>query len=159
MAAIVTILYLEFTNPRRMRFHSQLHVDALPELNQFIVRFADRRGWDTAMKERLSAVAEDTLLKLAPLDIEGNEDEDSDDRQLVVLASGNGQVADLEFIGGGSGENVEDQARQLQQHDTETSLEHEILLLLLRSYASLVRHQQYHDTDIITVRVDPPGVS
>ena len=156
-AAIVMILYLEFTNPRRMRFQSQLHADALPELNQFIARFSDRRGWDPAMKERLSAVAEETLLTLAPLDLEGNVDEPRDDRQLVVLASSDGPVADLEFIGGGSGENIEDQVRQLQQHDTETPLEHEISLLLLRNYASSVRHQQYHDTDIITVRVDPPG--
>lgn len=131
LAAIVMILYLEFTNPRRMRFQSQHHVDALPELNQFIARFADHRGWDTAMKKRLSTVAEETLLKLTPLDLEENEDDDSDDRQLVVLASSDGPVADLEFIGGGSGENVDDQVRQLQQHDA----------------------------DIITVRVDPPGVS
>ena len=108
------------------------------------------------MKERLSAVAEETLLTLAPLDLEGNDDV-RDDRRLVVLASSEGPVADLEFIGGGSGENVEDQVRQLQQHDTETPVEQEISLLLLRNYASSVRHQQYHDTDIITVRVDSSG--
>ena len=64
LAAIVMILYLEFTNPRRMRFRSKLHIDALPDLNEFIAKFADRRGWDVAMKERLSAVAEETLLTL-----------------------------------------------------------------------------------------------
>ena len=48
LAAVVMILYLEFTNPRRMRFQSPLHVDALPALNVFIDRFADRRGWDVA---------------------------------------------------------------------------------------------------------------
>ena len=47
LAAVVMILYLEFTNPRRMRFQSPLHVDALPALNVFIDRFADRRGWGT----------------------------------------------------------------------------------------------------------------
>ena len=61
LAAIIMILYLEFTNPRRMRFQSQLHIDALPDLNEFIAKFATRRGWDTAMQERLSAVAEETL--------------------------------------------------------------------------------------------------
>ena len=66
-------------------------------------------------------------------------------------------MADLEFIGGGGAGNVEDQVRQLQQHDTEEPAENEISLLLLRSFASSVRHQQYHDTDIITVRVGPPG--
>ena len=35
--------------------------------------------------------------------------------------------------------------------------EEELSLQLLRSYASSVQHQQYHDTNIITVRVDPPG--
>ncbi len=171
LAAIVMILYLEFTNPRPMRFRSRLHIDALPELNEFISRFAARRGWDDAMRERLSAVAEDTLLTLAPLDLADEfggdldgEPEDSpetgegapSERQLVVLASSEGLMADLEFIGGGNDENVEDRVRQLQQYDSETPAEHGISLLL-RSYASSVRHQQYHDTDIITVRVSPPG--
>ena len=155
LAAIVMVLYLELTNPRRMRFQSQLHVDALPDLNDFIARFAARRGWGDGMKDRLSAVAEETLLTLAPLDLEGNDDT-PDDRRLIVLASSDGPVADLEFIGGGNEANIEDQVRQLQQHDSETPVEHEISLLLLRSYASSVRHQQYHDTDIITVRVVPP---
>ncbi len=156
LAVVVMVLYLEFTNPRRMRFQSQLHVDALPELNEFIAKFAGRRGWDTAMQERLSAVAEETLLTLAPLDLEGNDDT-GDDRRLVVLASGDGPVADLEFIGGGNDENMEDRLRQLQQYDSETPVENELSLRLLRSYASSVRHQQYRDADIITVRVGPPG--
>ena len=152
------ILYLELTNPRRMRFQSRLHADALPELNEFIAKFAARRGWDAAMKDRLSAVAEETLLTLAPLDLSLEEDEDpQDERRLVVVASSDGQVADLEFIGGGNESNIEDQVRQLQQHDSETPPENEISLRLLRNYASSVRHQQYHGTDIITVRVGPPG--
>ena len=159
LAAIVMVLYLELTSPRRMRFQSQLHIDALPELNEFIARFAAQRGWDTEMKNRLSAVAEETLLTLAPLDlsldVEEKEEEDGDERRLVVVASSDGPVADLEFIGGGDSENIEDRVRQLQQHDVETTAEHELSLQLLRSYASSVRHQQYHDTDIITVRVAP----
>ena len=163
LALVVMILYLEFTNPRRMRFQSRLHIDALPDLNAFIARFATRRGWDDAMKDRLSAVAEETLLTLAPLDLEGllaDEDEDTkatgEQRQLVVIVSGEGQIADLEFIGGGGEGNIEDQVRQLQQHDTEGPAENELSLRLLRSFASSVKHQQYHDTDIITVRVGPP---
>ena len=70
-------------------------VEALPDLYAFIARFSDNRGWDTEMKDRLSAVAEET-------------------RRLVVLASSEGPVADLEFIGGGDEENLEDRIRQLQ---------------------------------------------
>ena len=159
LAAIVMVMYLEFTTHRSMRFQSRLHIDALPELNEFVARFADRRGWDDAMKARLSAVAEETLLTLAPLDLEGGETETDGDRRLIVLASSEGQLADLEFIGGGNESNVEDQVRQLQQHDTQPPTENDISLRLLRSFALSVRHQQYHDTDIITVRVAPPGAS
>ena len=159
LAAIVMILYLELTNPRRMRFKSQLHIDALPELNEFITKFAKRRGWDTPMQERLTAVAEETLLTLAPLDLSlGNDEEEEpkEERQLVVLASSEGEVADLEFIGGGNSANLEDHIRQIQEHDSLTAVEEELSLVMLRSYAESVTHQQYDDTDIITVRVVPP---
>ena len=162
LAVVVMILYLEFTNPRHMRFKSRLDIEVLPELNDFVTRFADTRGWDEAMKTRLSAVAEETLLTLAPLDLtsfdldENGADEETDERQLVVLASSEGGVADLEFIGGGGEENIEDQVRQLQQLDEETPVEHELSLRLLRSYALSVEHHQYQDTDIITVKVAHP---
>ena len=162
--AIAMILYIEFTNPRRMRFESELHIDALPELNEFMQRFAERRGWDDAMKNRLSAVGEETLLTLAPLDLEAltlDENLDAEPepgKQLVVVASSEGNIAELEFIGGGGDEmNIEDRVRQLQQHDSEAVVENELSLQLLRAYASSVRHQQYQGADIITVRVEPPG--
>ena len=84
------------------------------------------------MKDRLSAVAEETLLTLAPLDLEGDaadNDDGEETRRLVVLASSEGSVADLEFIGGGDEENLEDRIRQLQQHDEESLIENEISLL------------------------------
>jgi len=159
LAAIIMVLYLEFTNPRSKRFESRLHIDALPELNEFVTDFADSRGWSDSMKARLSAVAEETLLTLAPLNLEAEEEETDGDRRLIVLASSEGTMANLEFIGGGNESNIEDQVRQLQQHDTQEPTEHDISLLLLRNFASSVRHQQYHDTDIITVRVVPPSAS
>ena len=159
--AIAMILYLELTNPRRMRFESKLDIESLPELNEFMATFAERRGWDDAMKNRLSAVAEETLLTLAPLDLEAlTLDEEADtgtDKQLVVVASSEGDVAELEFIGGAEeGANIEDRVRQLQQHDAEAVVENELSLQLLRAYASSVSHQQFHDADIITVRVTHP---
>ena len=157
IAAIVMLIFLEVTSRKGMRFESRLHADSLPELNEFIAKFTKRRGWDTAMKDRLSAVGEETLLTLAPLDLFADDDEEDDGRRLVVLATSDGPVADLEFMGGGDAANLEDRIRQLQQHDEETPTENEISLRLLRRYASSVKHQQYHDADIITVRVGPPG--
>ena len=161
LAAVVMVLYLELTSPRRMRFRSSLHIDSLPDLNEFMFRFASRRGWNDAMKERLSAVAEETLLTLAPLDLSLDLDLKENgaaatDRTLIVLATSDGAVADLEFIGGGDEANLEDRIRQLQQHDTQDPVEEELSLRLLRSFAQSVHHQQYHDTDIITVRVGQP---
>ncbi len=157
-AVVVMIVFMEVTSHRRMRFESRLHIEVLPELSTFVTKFADRRGWDTAMKDRLNAVAEETLLTLAPmkLSLDDDDDDDDDGRRLVVVASSEGPVADLEFIGGGSEENLEDRVRQLQQHDAEIVAESELSLQLLRHYATSVNHQQYHGTDIITVRVDPP---
>ena len=160
ITAVLLILFLELTSQRRMRFQSQLDAEVLPELNAFIAKFAARRGWGSGMVDRLSAVAEETLLTLAPLDLDLDADEDEDEetgRRLVVLASSDGPVAELEFIGGANEENLEDQIRQLQQYDSESPADRETSLRLLRHYASSVRHQQYQDTEIVTVRVDPPG--
>ena len=163
-AAIAMILYLELTRPRRMRFESILHIDSLPELNEFMARFATRRRWNNAMKERLTAVAEETLLTLAPLDLtsfsldDDEEEPEEEEKQLVVIASSDGNVAELEFIGGASDEqNIEDRVRQLEQHDAENIVEQELSLQLLQSYTASVEHHQYHGTDIIRVRVEQPA--
>ena len=44
LAAIIMILYLELTSPRQMRFQSQLNIDALPDLTEFVNRFATGAG-------------------------------------------------------------------------------------------------------------------
>ena len=38
-------------------------------------------------------------------------------------------------------------------------MEREVSLRLLRHIASSVRHQQFHETDIVTVRVEAPETS
>ena len=159
-AAVAMILYLELTNPRRMRFRSKLDIDSLPELNEFIAKFASNRRWSDAMRDRLMAVAEETLLTLSPLDWEMTLDqpeEPEEERTLVVVASSEGDVAELEFIGGEGGQNIEDRVRQLQDFDDERIIENELSLQLLQNYASSVSHQQFHGTDIITVSVEQPG--
>ncbi len=87
------------------------------------------------------------------MDLAGNEDLWDKRRRgrWVVGASRDGLAASLEFVSGGNEANVEGQVRRLQQRASETPAENEISLRLLWSYASSVQHQQYHDTDIITV--------
>ncbi len=50
-------------------------------------------------------------------------------------------------------ENLEDHIALLGDQ-VETPNERELSLRLLRHFASSVRHQQYHNIDIVTVRVD-----
>lgn len=152
LTAIILTLFMELTTPRRMRFRSRLDIAALPELNAFIAKFSDRKGWDSEMTQRLSMVAEEALLTLAPVD----DDKSRGNRQwLVVIASSDDPQAELEFIVATSEENLEDRIQQHQQYSSEIPVASEISLRLLQHYASSVRHQQYHEMEIVTVRVDP----
>ena len=151
LTAIILTLFMEFTSPRRMRFRSQLDIEALPELNAFIAKFSDRKGWSADMTRRLSMVAEEVLLTLVPMD-EGTGVKDR--QRLVVIASNDGPQAELEFIVATSEENLEDRIHQHQQYSLQTPGEREISFRLLQHYASSVRHQKYHEMEIVTIRVD-----
>ena len=164
LAVLILVLYMEIAKSRPMRFQSVLHVDTLPDLNQFMTRFSDRRGWDSAMRDRLMAVAEETLLTLAPLDLSLDLDDDDGEeheetRRLNVIVSADGDAAELEFIGGGEEGNLEDRIRQLQEYDQSAVSEQELSLQLLRSFASSVTHRQYSGMDVISVRVEQPSAA
>ena len=88
--------------------------------------------------------------------IRGEEErEASDGRRLLLIARGEGDAAVLEFIAATDETNLEDQMALLGDRAVSGSMEQEVSLRLLRHYASSVRHNQYHDTDVITVRVEP----
>ena len=52
---------------------------------------------------------------------------------------------------------LEDRLALLGGLSAELPVERDVSLRLLRHLATSVRHQKYHDTDIVTVRVDPVG--
>ena len=60
----------------------------------------------------------------------------------------------VEFIASGGEENLQDKIALLGEHTAGAPIEREVSLRLLRHLTSSVRHQQYHDTDIVTVRVE-----
>ena len=76
-----------------------------------------------------------------------------------VLAASDGPTAELEFASApGDTENLEDWIALLRKPAPEMpglAVERDISLGLLSHYASSVSHQQYHETEIITVRVAP----
>ena len=151
LAAILMTLIVDLSGSRPARMETGFAVSALPEIRDFLNRFAARNGWDDAMANRLDAAAEETLLTLLRPDKESG----SPDRpRRLRLSASKGEVgAVLEFVVAPGEENVQERMAVLAAGGEETPIEQEVSLRLLRHLASSVRHQQYHDTDIVTVQV------
>ena len=77
---------------------------------------------------------------------------DSDDRRLLVIARPDREAAELEFVAAGGGENLED--RMALGDSIDVPPEQNVSLRLLRHFGSEVPNRQYHDADIVTVRVE-----
>ena len=154
IVAVVMTMFVELTKPRRRRLEVELDPSALHELRRFITAFASRRGWDAAMVDRLDAVCEETLLTLQQQRETGA---DTGQRRLLLTARGEDGGAVLEFVASTGKENLQDRIALLGEATAGAMIEREVSLRLLRHLASSVHHQQYHDTDIVTVRVERPG--
>ncbi len=154
MAVIMTV-FLELTAPRRRKLQAEFSVAALPEIQEFLQAFSKRSGWGEAMTYRLQAASEETLLSL--LDKPG--EDEAARRRLLLVAHKEGEEAVLELIAAPGEGNVEDRMALLVEQSSSQAPEQEVSLRLLRGLASSVHHQQYHDTDIVTVRVEVPRQS
>ena len=73
-----------------------------------------------------------------------------------MLARRDGAAVELEFLAAVGEDNLEDHIALLGDR-VETPDEREFSLRLLRHFATSVRHQQYSNIDIVTVRVDGSG--
>ena len=154
LTAIALTLFMELTAPRSRRIETALTVGALPEVTAFLRDYASRRKWSEGAVQRLSSAGEETLLSLVRP--EGGAAAGAR-RRLLVIARASGKSAELEFVAAPGEENLEDRMVLLTERGGGAPAEHEISLRLLRHYASSVLHQQYHDTDIVTVRVEGDG--
>ncbi len=156
----VPILYSLFFRIRFDGFRylrARLTTDAYPKIDAFLTRFAARAGWSGAMTGRVRAAAEETLLIL----VQQQEGRVSDQQtalerpSLLVVARRDGAAAELQFIAATNEANVEDRMVMFGDRTVEAPMEQGLPLRLLRRHASSVRHQQYYDTDVVTVRVEP----
>jgi len=154
LVAVLLTLFVELTGPRRKRLEIGFDISVLPQVREFLNAFASRSGWDAAMANRLEAASEEALLTL--LGQHEGEARDVRRRRLVLLARREYGGAILEFIVGPGGENLEDRIALLGDEAARAPEEREVSLRLLRHFASSVLHQQYHDMDVVTIRVDVP---
>ena len=153
LAAVVLSVFMELTGPRR-RLEMGLNIEALPNIERFLRGFASRLGWNTESTERLCSAGEETLLTL--LRSEDGEGA-AEGRRLLVVARSDASAAELEFVSATGEHNLEDQLALREEGAAGTPAEDELSLRLLRHFAASVRHQQYHDTAVVTVRVEASG--
>ncbi len=151
--AILMTLFLEATAARRSRIEVELDMSVLPKIRAFLHTFASRNGWGEQMVGRLDAASEETLLTLVEQD-EGRDKRER--RRLLLKAHRESGGAVLEFIAAVGEENVQDRIGLLADRPDDVLMEREVSLRLLQHIASSVRHQQFHDTDIVTVHVKTP---
>ena len=167
LVAILMTGFFELTAPRRSRLEAELDLSTLPKMREFLAAFASRSGWGEEMAGRLDAAGEETLLTLLREEEAegagdgGGEKEGTEGgaapRRLLLVAHKEGDGAVLEFVAAAGNENLQDRIALLGERSAGAPVEREVSLRLLRHVASSVHHQQYHDTDIVTVRVDAPG--
>ena len=153
LAAILMTLFLEAAEPRRARIETTLDTAALPKIRAFLDAFASRSGWDETMASRLEAASEETLLTLT----RGEGARQESGRRLLLIAHKEEGGAALEFVAASGEENLQDRIALLGERTAGAPPYGEVSLRLLRRFASSVRHQQYHDTDIVTLRVEAPA--
>ncbi len=150
LTAMLLTVFINLTGPKRRRIETELDMGALDRIREFLNGFATGKGWSAGALDRLSLVAEETLLILSQLE---DDTGTVKKRRLLLVAVEDGDTAELEFIAASDTGNIEDRIALLGKQASEDAVEHEISLRLLRHFASSVRHQQYSDADIVTVRV------
>ena len=148
---IVLTLFLRLTGSRPQRFKTAVHVEALPKIDTFLSEFAARKRCGPEWAEKLRAVGEEALLTFIQQKGDGKAGEE---RQMLLIARKNGRAIDLEFIVSANKANLEDQMAVLSEQAAEIPNEDELSLRMLQHHATSVRHQQFHDTDVVTVRVE-----
>ena len=153
---LVVILLTALTMPRLARFSGRLDVTELPAISEFIRRFARRQGLEASV-ERMEAASEETLLMLLEARGAGPaEGHDPERRALLVTARRDSGDAVLQFKAAAPGQedlNLQDRLALLGEEARSEPEEQEISLRLLRHLASSVRHQQFRNVDIVTLRV------
>ena len=157
LVAILLTLFVETTAPRRRRIEVPFEVASLPKIREFLAAFASRSGWSEGMAQRVDAAAEEALLTL--LEHDEADDETPQRRRLLLTAHKESGGAVLEFIAAPGGENLEDRIALLADRADDVPIERQVALRMLRHLASSVHHQQYHDTDMVTIRVDAPATA
>ena len=159
LAAIGMTAFTELSNLRNMKLRVDLARSALPDVDDFLCRFADKYAWPESGKTHLRLVGEEVLLHLLEEENEGTSGEngDSKNRRLVANIHPDGASAEIEFVVVSEEDtegNLEDRLGFLGDNASPDADYQEMSVRILQHYTSEVHHRKYHGIDIITCRVD-----
>ena len=149
LCAMLMNLSLMVASPRQYRIELPLATSTLPQIREFLDRFVTRSKLGKRIANRLELASEETLLTLL-----GNNDTARPARNLRVAVYRDGGDAVLELIASTGSENIQDLLTVIKDGPAVPPADHEVSLRLLRHAASSVNHQQYHNVDIVTIRVE-----
>ena len=155
---LVAVLLTLLTTPRKVRFKGKLELEELPRIREFLHKFAARRGLQESIG-RIEAASEEALVTLLDSRGVGADPEPSiqeEQRELLLTARRESREVVLEFGVAAAGEeelNLQDRLAWLGEETESRQPEQEISLRLLRHLASSVRHQQFHNMEILTLRI------
>lgn len=148
VAVVFLSLLLDLTSRKPMKFRTRLSYDSVLKVDTFLCEFSSKLKLDEQMTERVRASGEEALHII-------RDGGSRRDRNLLLIAKVENNVVILEIIAGASDFNIENQLAVLTEGVAELPNESEAPLRLLRHYATSVKHQQYHGTDIATIRLEP----
>jgi NCS2 family nucleobase:cation symporter-2/xanthine permease XanP len=134
---------LSLTQPRPRRLRVALDSDAIVAVDNHLTAFAANTGASEEMTYRLRAIGEEAMHTLL---LNGAK------RSLLVVARVDGKATTLEFVASAGDQNLEDLAAMTDV--AELPIESGASLRLLLHYATSLDHRQYHDLDVVTVRVE-----
>ena len=153
LVAITMTLFMKMTETRPHQTKVALELSALPDVAEFIREFAAANHWDESAVNRLNSVVEEVMLALL-----GHQKDEihNQPRALNLLARKEANGALLEFTAGSSEEdgNFQDRIALLAEQVGEAQSEKEMSLRILHKHAASIHHQQYHDMEVVTVRVN-----
>jgi len=155
ITVILLTLFMSLTEPRRGRINVRYEPAAHPKVRQYLEVFARDGGWGDKMASRLEEVVRETMQTLFPDGAAGHKSP-----RLALSARKESAAAVLDLVVSGAGMNIEDSFASLGQPSEESAGaapqrdEADDPLRRLRKLASSVRHQQFHDTDVLTIRVE-----
>ena len=151
MTSLLLTGFLWLTSPRHKKLNTRLDLSSTSEIDAFLVAFASKIGWEEPASDKLRAAGEEALTTLVNLHKESGSDEA---RELLILVRRDEDLVEVELISGPSSANLEVRLSNLAERP-DTEQEEDISLRLLRHYATSVRHRNYHNVDILSMRIEP----